>query len=527
MAKPIGHRLSHRYGRKVRSQRSTLVWERALVDGSFNGLQDDVTGIVSFRGVRYANNPTGNLRWREPVSPPTVQLGSVDATQFRSSCIDGGQTSVPSSESEDCLFGNIYVPSSAATTDKLPVMIWFHGGGLQSGNGQAPAQFLVNSSESPMIFVAFNYRLAQFGFLGGTEGKSQLCSIYFVLISYAAIKWVNKYISEFGGDPAKVTIFGESAGGGSVMFQLVGHSGNNSNLFRGAIGDSPSLSFTPAYNDPYIESIYSDFASNAGCGSASDRLACLRAANVNTLAAAGPKTISVRPAIIYVFAPVVGGIFLFEPPVEALLNGNFAHVPVLFGSNTDEGANWSGGVKDPAANTNTAGANETTVFNFLKGQYNRLDEATFDQLAALYTDFKSSAGLEAQQMYGEARYICTANLIAGASQGHGQSSVYQYRYNNPATGSTHGAELTAFFSSTPSDSPNSDLFLSMRQYWTSFVTSGTPVSDTSGVVWNSVTENTGQAHLLLQPGAVGMERYPAATVTRCQTWHALAGKIGT
>ncbi|KAJ7591659.1 alpha/beta-hydrolase [Mycena floridula] len=494
--------------------------------GSFNGLHDNVTGIVSFRGVRYANNPTGQLRWKEPVSPPTGHLGSVDATRFGNSCIIGSVTSVPSGQSEDCLFGNIYVPSSAVATDRLPIL----GGGLQFGNGQNPGQYLINSSKSPMIFVAFNYRLAQFGFLGVHRGgnlNAGLLDQASLSFAYAAIKWVNRYISKFGGDPRRVTIFGESAGGGSVMFQLIGHSGNNSDFFRGAIGDSPSLSFTPAYNDPYIESIFSDFISNAGCGNAQDAIDCLRVADVNTLAAAGTKTISLRPATIYVFAPVVGGNFLLEPPVEAFRNGHFAHVPVLFGSNTEEGANWSKDIQDPAANTNTVGANETTVFNFLNGQYNRMNRSTFNQLAPLYKDFNSSAGLVVQQMYGEARYICSANLVASASKAHGQNAVYNYHYNNPITGSYHTAELPAFFNNTPSDSPNSALFLSMRQYWTSFVTTQKPVSDASGVVWTPV-ENNGQGHLLLQPArGVRMDRYSDAEVTRCQTWAALSGKIGT
>lgn len=489
---------------------------------NYTGVKTDV--YYAFRGVRYANNPTGNLRWRAPISPPTVKLGNVDASKFRNACISGGQKSVSSGSSEDCLFGNIYVPITDST-ELLPVMIWFHGGGLQSGAGTADPQYLIKSSTQPMIFVAFNYRLAQFGFLGGTKIHDNGDLNVGLLDQRAAINWVNKYISKFGGDPSRVTIFGESAGGGSVMFQLIGNGGNNNNLFRGAIGDSPSLSFTPDYNDAFIDGLFQEYATNAGCGTAADVMACLRSADVNVLAAAGPKTTANHPSTIYLFAPVVGGSFILNRPVESFTSGAFAKVPMLFGSNTNEGFGWSNGIPDPSANTSEPNANEDTVFNFLAGQWHNLDRDTFNKLANLYplSSYQNSVKLQGEQMYGENRYICSANVIV--AQGHRAGlRTYQYRYDNPS-GSTHGAELAAFFNAPGTGNTAQDhLFEEMRQYWTSFVTGGVPVS-ANGVTWTTVSDDVGNNRLVLHPDALQFERMPDQ-INRCIAWHNTGLKMG-
>ena len=127
--------------------------------------------------------------------------------------------------------------------------------------------------------------------------------------------------------------------------------------------------------------------------------------------------LSARPATLFVFSPSLDGDFIRERPVEALKSGNFAHVPVLYGFNSNEGSGWSASLTDPSANTSMPNATEETVLNFLQGQYPRLTHASFDDAVRLYPlkDYANSFSLQGQQMYGECRYICTALMIAGAA----------------------------------------------------------------------------------------------------------------
>ncbi|KDR82334.1 hypothetical protein GALMADRAFT_817280 [Galerina marginata CBS 339.88] len=510
-------------------QGGQLVGPSVTLDyGSFTGLSNSSTGIIYFRGVRFADSPIGNLRWKAPVSPPTTHLGNVDATKFANGCIQTTQTSVTSGSSEDCLFGNVFIPINAHVNDKLPVMVWFHGGGFQTGNTHnAPPELIMQSSAKPLIFVSFEYRLGQFGFLGGSQVKEGGSLNAGLLDQRAALRWLQRYIHQFGGDSSQVTIWGESAGAGSTMFQLVANGGNEEGLFRAAMGDSPSLSFVPLFNESYDEGIYQQFADLAGCGNkGSGTLLCLRSASSQALTLAGSQLLSARPATLFVFAPIVDGDFIGERPVEAFTSGHFSRVPVLFGSNTNEGAGWSASLKDPSANTSNPNASEATVFNFLQGQYASISQSSVDKAIAIYplSQFKNSFSLQGQQMYGEARYICTAALITGSLAG--ANTVYQFHYDNPHLGSNHGADLDAFFS--PPANSNSDdlaLFEAMREYWTSFVTGGKPASK-NGITWKPVSDSSGSPRLLLHPAGTTMEQM-GALADRCSFWHGLSHEIQT
>ena len=182
---------------------------------------------------------------------------------------------------------------------------------------------------------------------------------------------------------------------------------------------------------------------HSGCSDKGAKtLQCLRSASSSTLARAGSQLLDSRPTTLYLFAPVLDGDFIRTRPVEAftipLSNGSraFSKVPILVGSNTDEGANWSARISDGSANTSMANATEATVYNFLHGQYSTLLRSAFD--IAVNTGSESgpvlypfgvyeSYSLQAQQMYGEMRYICTAAMIAGAMKEAGIQQVYQYQ----------------------------------------------------------------------------------------------------
>ncbi|KIY74413.1 alpha/beta-hydrolase [Cylindrobasidium torrendii FP15055 ss-10] len=505
--------------------------------GTFVGSYNDSSGIIAYRGVPYADPPVGDLRWREPVTPPTSQLGTVNAFEFGPQCIatKRANASIPITQSEDCLHGNIYVPSWTNATN-LPVLVYYHGGGFQSGSSRtAPPEWLMASSKMPFIFVTFNYRLGQFGFLGGAALGADGVANAGLFDQRASLKWVQRYISSFGGDPSRVTIWGQSAGSAMVMLQLIANGGDNEGLFSQAMGDSPALSSMPRYNDTVPDEVFRRFASLAGCevlspSANTDLMPCLRNASVEALIYAGNATaIAYSGLTIFRFTPLVDGKLIIERPVEAFRSGNFVKVPMFFGSNTHEGKGWAERLTDPIGNTTRTGADAYTVYSFINGQYGGFTTSTFLNATALYPPVSkggvnSSYNLLAQEMYGDMRFICTAGLITGSAAQHNITS-YQYHYDNPWLGDMHHYELQAMFSTEETDTyqrmEDTSLFEDMRLYWTSFATQGKPLgSDTRNVNWLPSQDVSGGPRLLLNPTRVMMEDIDAESLgRRCTMWH--------
>ncbi|KAJ7878507.1 alpha/beta-hydrolase [Mycena olivaceomarginata] len=440
----------------------------SFLDGTFKGQTNTTSGLISFRGIRYANPPLKSLRWQAPVSPPSTKLGTVSATSFGSACIGTTQTDAGPTTSEDCLFGNVFLPIATTNLSALPVLVYFHGGGFESGRtSKYPPENLVLTSSKPLIFATFSYRLGQFGFLGGTPVHDN---------GKAALQWVQRYIGKFGGDPGRVTIWGQSAGAALLCSTL------------------------PNYNDAVTESLFTQFASLAGCGNKAT------GAQTMSLATAGSSTLTKLTSSLYPFGPIADGSYIQERPVDALRNGNFVRVPVLSGcvhtftdQNTDEGANWSAKLPNSAANTSSPTATETTVYNFLAGHRSKTAVAQYYPLS----DYGGSFSLQGQQMY------------AGI---------------NPTLGSTHNDELVAFFDQTQVfDSLNEALVEAMRAYWTSFATSGMPVAPGS-ITWPAAGDSDGSPRLLLHPEGIAVEEVSDSLShlsQRCEFWHNIELELDT
>jgi para-nitrobenzyl esterase len=183
-------------------------------------------GVVSWKGIRYAEPPVGELRWKPPV-PVKPWTGVRQATEYGHDCMqepfpsDAAPLGTP--PAEDCLFVNVWAPEKPAA-DKLPVMFWIHGGGFVNG-GSSPAVYDGSAfARRGVVLVSLNYRLGRFGFfahpaLTREQGDAPLGN-YGYLDQIAALHWVRDNIAAFGGDPGNVTIFGESAGGGSVLMLM-------------------------------------------------------------------------------------------------------------------------------------------------------------------------------------------------------------------------------------------------------------------------------------------------------------------
>jgi para-nitrobenzyl esterase len=180
-------------------------------------------GVVSFKGVPFAAPPVGDLRWRAP-QPVKAWTGVRQATEFGADCMQkpfpGDAAPLGVTPAEDCLYVNLWLPQSGAA-GKLPVMVWIYGGGFVNG-GSSPAVYDGSPfAKRGVVFVSFNYRLGRFGFFAHPaltkENPQGPLGNYGYMDQIAALKWVQRNVAAFGGDPGNVTIFGESAGGGSVL----------------------------------------------------------------------------------------------------------------------------------------------------------------------------------------------------------------------------------------------------------------------------------------------------------------------
>ncbi|WP_456600325.1 carboxylesterase/lipase family protein [Blastococcus sp. SYSU DS0616] len=279
-----------------------------------------------FQGIPFAAPPVGELRFRPP-APAQPWQGVRDATAPGSPCPQEPSATNPwSSVDEDCLYLNVTTPSGLDTQRRnLPVMVWIHGGSWRTGTGAAydAAKLAV---EGDVVVVTINYRLGPLGFMAqedlSRENGDVASGSAGLLDQQAALRWVERNIRAFGGNPGRVTIFGESAGGSAVCAQLTSPTARG--LFDRAIAQSYSCT-TPYDTLETAEATGASVAEAVGCASAADVAACLRATPVQELLTAWPGG-----------SFVVGGSALPVQPAEAIAAGDHARVPVMHGNLSDE-----------------------------------------------------------------------------------------------------------------------------------------------------------------------------------------------
>ncbi|MCZ9342539.1 carboxylesterase family protein, partial [Streptomyces sp. TRM76130] len=283
----------------------------------------------SYLGIPYAAPPVGALRWRPPAAPASW-TGVRDATAPGDPCVQTasdspwGDLAGPGTPSEDCLYLNVHTPARPSLL-KRPVMVWIHGGGFTVGSG-AFYDGSTLAADGDVVVVTLNYRLGAFGYLAhpdlAGESAEGVSGNYGVLDQQAALRWVRDNVAAFGGDPDNVTVFGESAGGGSVCHQLV--SPRAVGLFDRAIAQSGCGFALPTQESQ--QRVGSAWADSLGCADA----ACLRALPADrVLTAAQSPTAR--------WTPNVDGAVLPRQVMDALESGRFHRVPVLQGTTADEG----------------------------------------------------------------------------------------------------------------------------------------------------------------------------------------------
>lgn len=298
-----------------------------VAEGTLAGT--DSSGVKIFKGVPFAAPPVGNLRWREP-QPVAAWQGVRKATQFgpnpMQEALFGDMNFGTKEMSEDCLYLNIWTPAKTMK-EKLPVLIYFNGGGLLAGSGSEPRYAGQSMARKGVIVVTANYREGIFGFLSlpelSKESGGKGSGNYGLMDQAAAIQWVKNNIAAFGGDPNRITIAGESAGSVSVSALMA--SPMSKDLFAQAIGSSGSiLGFRPLPTLKEAEAEGKKMMAKAGCRN----LKALRAMPAEELM----KKVHYRSMP----TPCIDGRFFTEQSSVTFREGRQAHVPLLLGGNNQE-----------------------------------------------------------------------------------------------------------------------------------------------------------------------------------------------
>jgi para-nitrobenzyl esterase len=384
-------------------------------NGALEGRIDKNSAVRMFKGIPYAAPPVGDLRWRAP-QPVEKRQTVRKADQFGARCMQGAifpdMNFRSNGMSEDCLYLNVWTPAKSAK-DRLPVLVYFYGGGFVAGDGSEPRYDGASMARKGIVALTVNYRLGVFGFLAHPELSKEApyhsSGNYGLLDQAAALQWVKRNIAAFGGDPKRVTIAGESAGSVSVSAQMA--SPLSRDLISGAIGESGSIVATlSAIPLADAEQNGVRFAANVGA----TNLAALRALSAEALLAATTKPDqAIRNATI-------DGYFFPKPPLETYLDGEQAHVPLLVGSNSEE-----------LPYQVILGREQPTVENYRKA-LTRLYNDKAEEVFKLYPAATEEEVKDAAQDLASDRFIAfsTWKWIDVATK-TGNKSTYYYLYSRP------------------------------------------------------------------------------------------------
>jgi para-nitrobenzyl esterase len=427
----------------VTASAGVVLTDRGPIQGTMQ------SGAWAYLGIPYAAPPVGVLRWAD-TEAHACWATTLAASAFGAKCLQvesSNQSSVVGQE--DCLTANVWTPPSAAPTSKLPVLVFIHGGGnvqgssADTGKGTTPIyDGAALAAKENAVVVTFNYRLGPLGFLahpafGANPGDYGLRDQLFLL------GWVQRNAAAFGGDPKHVMLFGQSAGAEDVC-DLVA-SPLSKGLFTAAISESGGCA---AKTTTVAQSFAQTWAQKAGCSGASDVAGCLRALSANAVALVQPEPASVAGAKQGDYEPSIDGAVIPSAPDQVLRAGTQAHVPIAFGSNSDE---TSLELAQAYPQGITAQQYATMVLAYASGS-----QALADQILAMYPAASYATPLEAYvQVTTDAKFTSTASYDACVTAlGQSDAPVWRYLYAHhlddgtaveKALGAWHGQELALVF----------------------------------------------------------------------------------
>ncbi|RBQ81476.1 hypothetical protein FVER14953_20227 [Fusarium verticillioides] len=504
-------------------------------------------GVNQFLGMRYAAPPTRSRRFRLP-DRPLNEKHLVQAHKHGAVCY-GVNPSVPTPDlefSEDCLFIDVYAPNNATLNKDggLPVMLWIQGGGfVQNINANYNGSGLIEATRGNMIVATFNYRVGPYGFLANHQLKEEGNLNVGLHNQMAAINWIHEHISKFGGDPEKVTLFGTSVGGGSVLLHLLAYGGNSTNSSKQwRAGIAESMYLPSVYTVDEMKFHYDHLLTATNCSD----LECLRQLPTEQFQAkntAIPFPGQHEPAL-FGYGPTIDGRFLPDRPSSLLQQGRFAKdKPIILGSSNTEGTVFA-----PQANTTD------DVNQFLTAQIPSLTKEALSRLNHLYSDIPATfpnvnvmqAPLyyRAAEMFGDSSFLCPAfQFAAGLHRAGVPAYLYLDRILDPvevATGyivphtwdtqavwgpsfAVNYAALPGATSYEPSQS-NAAIVPVVQAFWTSFArSSGNPnIFRASGTpAWN---KSVGGSFLNIETNNTRMEQISSSLLEKCAYWADLAAE---
>ena len=444
--------------------------------GTIKGAVAD--GVLSFKGIPFAAPPQGDLRWRPP-QPVVAWTGVRPATEYGHDCMQkpfGGDAAPLGTEpAEDCLVVNVWRPAEKGAA-KLPVMVWIYGGGFVNG-GSSPAVYDGSQfAKHGIVFVSFNYRLGRFGFFAhpalSAEGKGGPLGNYAFMDAIAAMKWVKNNAAAFGGDPANVTAFGESAGGmmmhmlltspaakGLVHKAIIESGGGRNGIFpaRKVQEDTP--------NGPTsAESVGIAFAKSVGIeGNDAAALAALRKVPADKVVAGLNMSTMMTPTYA---GPMIDGTIVVESAETALRAGRFAKVPLVAGANSaDIGFSSARSMDEVFAPFGDSAAKAREIYD--PGKSDKLREV--GTLVAMD-----------RMMVEPARFLARTLAAAGAPAYHYRFSYVAESMRKEWPGAPHATEIPFVFDTVqarygkdlaPADKA---IAATTNAYWVSFAKSGDP-----------------------------------------------------
>jgi para-nitrobenzyl esterase len=496
----------------------------SLTDGQIQG--DMAGGARRFLNIPYAKPPLGELRWKAAV-PNEPWSGVRHESEFIKGCAQLADQGAPASDNEDCLYLNVWSPEPAP--ERAPVMVWIHGGGNFSGGTGIPipnTQELwydgrVFAERQKVVLVTIQYRLGPFGFFAhpGLSAENEPVGNQGLLDQRLALKWVQKNIAKFGGDPDNVTIFGESAGSADVCYHVA--SPGSRGLFHRAISESGGCTMRTIGAEKTLTETAASmeaYGKAAGCEPGPEQLACLRKLPVETLLANSmqpmPGAGGTLTGNAWSFAAVRGGAqgFLPEDTLQALFDrGEIAKVPYLLGSNHDEGTTFV--VRAPPL------ASESDYMADLQMRFG----ADAPRVAAVYppAKFDNDYNAARARVIGDS-VVCSTHdtAIRAAKAG---LRVFMYDFNvawslSPALlKAGHAAEISHVFGTPylPAPDPDSEaVAAAMNTYWANFARSGDPNGSGQPATWPEF-EPDADKRLQLDPGWAVLENFRSE---ECAFW---------
>ena len=435
--------------------------------GLLTGVAGKNADVRVYRGVPYAAPPVGELRWKAP-QPPASWKGKREAKEFGAAC---WQTPYPAGSiylaklpplSEDCLTLNIWT-ATKSPQERLPVMVWIHGGGFTRGSGISEAYNGENFALKGVVLVTINYRLGIFGFIAHpaltAESEHHSSGNYALLDQIAALRWVNKNIAAFGGNPKNVTIFGESAGSWAVNALMA--SPLTKGLFERAIGESGGM-FAPMRSLSQSEKAGDTLATSLGA-TGQDALKTLRAKSPEDLVKTNAPTTS----------GIVDGWVLPQDVRTIFAEGKQNDVPLIVGFNSDEGTTLA-----PQGATTTSAA-------FSTGAHQRFGDLS-DQFLQTYPAGSDSEAVQSfYESYRDQVFGWEMRTWARSASKTSHHAVYMYYFTHRPPGpqsarlrAFHAAELPYvfgnFFFPFPWEDADHKLSGIISTYWVNFAKTGDP-----------------------------------------------------